>query len=381
MRRIGRVIGSLGVALLAFASCDGRFRAPQSPNTRPAPLSLPDFSTPDDGLELRVLSYNVFLRPPPVGWGDATLCRAREIGRRLAARADEYDLVVLNESFAEEAVHSMMETLGDAFPHRVLRKPEASALATNGGVSVLSKHPLDSVRTQAFDTCAGTMSDCRSTKGFVHARLDVTPLADVDVLATHLDAGASTDDHRARLGQLQTLRNYIDGLPSSHRSPLLLLGDLNVDGLRRSVAPGARAGARTSAYASMMATLSPNCEDCSGGHCAAVCAGSPVDAVASLQGALPITRRESRPLNSLNCSGQSLFPCSSPNRGANWRHRQRLDYVMVFDGADARSSSSARVVSARHEAFDGERCDTPYLSDHKAVASEIRIAPADPSAR
>lgn len=377
MTRAGWIVAILGVTLFAAASCDGRFRPSQSASARRAPLSMPDFSDLDDGVELDVLSYNVFLRPPPVGWGDATRCRAREIGRRLAARADEYDLVVLNETFAQEAMRSMMETLGEAFPHRILRKPDASALATNGGVSVLSRHPLDAVHTEPFETCAGTMSDCRSTKGFVHAEVDVSPMADVDLLATHLDAGSRTGDHRARIGQLQTIRNYIDSLASHRRSPLLLLGDLNIDGLRRTVAPRARAGARTSEYESMMATLSPACDDCSGRRCGPECSQGPTDAVASLLGALPMTRRETRKLNSLNCSGQSLFPCESPNRGTHWRDRQRLDYVMVFDRPDA--DPSARVVSAEHEAFDGERCDTPYLSDHKAVASEVQLSPGETS--
>ena len=85
--------------------------------------AVPDVSVagPD---EIRVLTYNVFMRPEPVSYGDKTACRAQRIGRWLA-RGD-VDIVALTETFRREDVETLTAKAGSRFPHQVVSKPTGS---------------------------------------------------------------------------------------------------------------------------------------------------------------------------------------------------------------------------------------------------------------
>lgn len=176
---------------------------------------------------LELLSYNVFLRPESISTRDHTRCRGNRIGEVLAVM--DADIVALQESWQREAVTSLVDRSGEALPYRVLSKPRAAFFKNvSGGLSILSRWPIEDVRTLRFDTCHG--EDCLATKGAIHAVIRVTGTSRINVVNTHLDAGDANGDRRARARQIEQLRDFVADI-DRNTGPVVLLGDFNVDGI------------------------------------------------------------------------------------------------------------------------------------------------------
>jgi endonuclease/exonuclease/phosphatase family metal-dependent hydrolase len=379
----------VSIALLVSLACLVQFATSCHGSLRPA--ELVDFDGPDeyrhyrprstsrvtpasfnpDIPSLRVLSYNVFLRPPPVGWGDANDCRARRIGEELAERADQLDIVALSETFAKGPVETLVENLGNRFPYRVTRQPSSSFGRTNGGLSLFSRFPIRKVYAKKFNTCS--LDDCLATKGFIHAIVELSEQLKVNVISTHLDAGGGRADRKSRARQLNIIRDYMTDKRVGQQWPTLLMGDMNVDGIR---GPGARLGlqrAGRSEYQTMLQTLSQPCEGCTDAACAQFCNRPPTDLVADEHGPWAFKRKQTQKFNSMNCVGRSLGSCKQPEHVSNWTDRERLDYIFAFDGPPT-ARYKLQVQRARHLPFADNACQTDYLSDHKAVQAELRFS-------
>lgn len=178
--------------------------------------------------EFNVLSYNVFLRPPPINVRDAPWCRAGKIGDFLADSS--VDVAALQETFQPSAVSELAERAAQGLPYQVLRQPAAGLVGTSGGLSILSRYPIEEARTLTFSECRGAFSDCAAAKGAVHAVIRVSETARVNVVATHLDAGGSDANRAARVTQLDELRDFISEIDPA-TGPIIALGDFNIDGL------------------------------------------------------------------------------------------------------------------------------------------------------
>ncbi|MFB6264892.1 MAG: hypothetical protein ABEL76_14915 [Bradymonadaceae bacterium] len=313
---------------------------------------------------LQVLSYNVFLRPPPVGWGDDTTCRARAIGEQLVRRADRPTVVALNESFASGPFRTLLAGLDSKFPHRIRRRPRHSPVTTNGGLSLLSTEPIERFRTRTFDACNGT--DCLADKGFVHAQIRLGPGTKINIVATHLDAGGQPADRRARARQLRSIRRYLSTNAIFGRWPTVLTGDLNVDGLRHPVgsAPPSR---ETSEYTRMLTALAGWCPGSR-----APCASRPTDAYRRTRPPWPFDERGTRGVGT-HPGLEPTPPHSHAHARSDWRQRRRLDYVLAFDRPSRSHGLGLHVSRSRHLSFHDDRCGHTRLSDHRAVTAEVRF--------
>jgi len=343
-----------------------------SDGEEPAASSLPE--------QLRVLSYNVFMRPIPLGWGDGSSCRAQEIGEKLADRAASLDVVVLNEAFESQAVDRLADSLGDALPYRALQLPNREFLSTNGGLSILSRHPIRELYTETFDSCS-SWGDCFAEKGFLHAVVEVSSSIRVNVLATHLDAGDGSESPATRAGQLGTIREYLDSHEVGGDWPTLLVGDLNINGIRGLVDYLGPEQPERSEYQRLLSTLAGSCSDCTGMQCTDQrCDDRPVDALHAEAGPWAFTREQSDVLHTMNCREDSIEPCRGYDRPGNWRDRKRLDYILKLRTGDS-SLARAELTDADHLAFRDDSCGTTYLSDHKAVRANFDIRPASVARR
>ena len=95
--------------------------------------------------ELSLLTYNVFLRPEPVSYGDKTSCRAERIGRWLSD--GDADIVALTETFHRNDTASLTDHAIGRFPFQVLRQPTGTGiLGVSGGLSILSRWPIEKTR-------------------------------------------------------------------------------------------------------------------------------------------------------------------------------------------------------------------------------------------
>lgn len=304
----------------------------------------------DPGQTLWLMAYNTFLRPAPVSWGDKNDCRAPEIGKELARTPA--DIVVLNEAFSPPHVEELVEKASEVFPFHTIQKPASRGLKTNGGLSILSRYPIEWVETRAFDTCSGTLGDCMAKKGFLHALIKVSSDLKVNILATHLDAGDGDDDRRARRAQMQTIDRYRTRQPSFRRWPTVLMGDMNVNGI------GAGKDADPEYY-EMMSILGDATNDAFLDH----------------NGPWSATPVATRQVNTANCSSIGFEGCDSPNEDEFWEERERLDYIFTFPAPPQQPELQTDVLAAAHPSFASDACGTGYLSDHRAVAARVRFGP------
>jgi endonuclease/exonuclease/phosphatase family metal-dependent hydrolase len=299
-------------ALFFIALMTGSCLAPSSALQPAAPVEQVPFVVPAQApAEVRVLSYNVFLRPGPVNFLDEARCRAGRIGNWL--NNAQVDIVALAETFEPGDVSTLVGKTRSRFPYRVVSQPEGSGLlGVSGGLSILSRWPIEETRTLTYDECSGALTDCVANKGAVHAVVRVSENARVNVVATHLDAGSWDGDREARAAQLRQLREFIDEIDTDV-GPVLVLGDFNIDAL-----------AGNGEYQDLLAAL-----DVGDAHPA--------------------------PPSTLNC--RMSISCDEPTTA------RRLDYVFTGHGED-------RLVrkATRHLPLADDTCGSAhFLSDHRAV--------------
>lgn len=323
--------------------------------------------------QVRALTYNVFLRPPPVNWADRNDCRARALGASLAEDAIARDVLVFNESFEQDAVAALANSLRERYPHQLLSQPPASGLRINGGVSLLSPHPIEQWRAVAFDDCVGKWNDCLANKGFVWALLDLGGDLKLNVLATHLNSGGGYKARRVRRQQLTQIHDFMRAQPSISRWPTLLMGDLNINGLRWAVRPPDTD--KLTEYARAMALLGNTCQACEDEQCRATCNPHPSDTFRAQHGPWPFDAPGTRAANTYLCLYETLQPCASPDADDAWRTRQRIDYILDFGPPkDARPASWAlHLEDVRTLDFVSDACDTNYLSDHRALEASFHV--------
>ncbi|MGM0557753.1 MAG: sphingomyelin phosphodiesterase [Myxococcota bacterium] len=302
-----RVPGMIGAAVIVAVLCgcgpeveDYRNNADTFPYSEQAPESLD------------ILSYNVFLRPSSISTKDSTDCRGREIGMTLSAL--DADIVALQEAWQVNAVASMIEESEDALPFRVVNKPEAALLRTSsGGLSILSRWPVEDVRTMRYDRCHG--EDCLATKGVLHAIIRVSSSHRINVVNTHLDSGEESGDREARADQLDQLREFVAEIDPS-TGPIVVLGDFNVDAI-----------AAVDEYETLVSRLRAN-EDFDLG------------------------------LSTVNCATNvSCNRLTEP---------EQLDYVFTRNGENRLFRYETRYLPLATSACGGE---VNFLSDHRAVST------------
>lgn len=320
---------------------------------------------------LRVLTYNAFLRPPPVGWGDKTQCRARRIAARLAQEPIPRDIVALNETFDPARVEELADALDDRFPYQLLGLPNARGFRTNGGLTLLSRYPIEHWTAEPFDQCSGDFNDCLATKGFVWALIRVSEHLKVNVVTTHMNSGGDDSAREARRLQLAQIKRFMSQKKIFERWPTVLMGDLNVNGIRWR--PRSPQSDKLTEYAKTMTTLGNTCTKCATAACFARCNPFPVDTYRKHTGRWSFDADGTRQVNTYNCSGQSMLPCTSLNQNEHWQERMRLDYVMHFGPPALVPDMSLEVLDSASVAFKDDSCGTTYLSDHQGVEATIEI--------
>ncbi|MFW5967095.1 MAG: endonuclease/exonuclease/phosphatase family protein, partial [Persicimonas sp.] len=250
---------------------------------------------------LEVLTYNAFLRPAPVGWGDEVACRAERIGQRLLDEFSERDVIAFNETFHESSVDDLAETLEEAFPHQLLRRPKSGGGRINGGLSLLSRHPIEQWDSQSFSRCEGDFSNCLANKGFLWTLLRVSTHLKVNVVTTHLNSGGGDEAREVRRRQLGELRDYLDKLPTTDDWPTILTGDLNINGLR--VDTDSDRTSSSNEYTDAMARLGNTCARCESARCFATCDAYPVDTFRDHHGPWSHDAQNTVEPNTYNCTG------------------------------------------------------------------------------
>lgn len=228
-----------------------------------------------EGTPIRVLQYNVqFVFPEvaldlvslnEIGHWPSTAERAWAIGEAIAEEC--VDIIALNEIVNEKrgediitaikegssacrngsdmATHERFYTvqgpkLGGLFVFGIvddlielLRHGEDARIddaLVDDELTLISRYPIVETNSLIFSDSAGI--DTAAAKGVLHARLwrggDFPAHDVIDVYTTHLQAGDFPDIRRSQLAELAEFIHTI----SPPTMPILILGDLNIDGLQ-----------------------------------------------------------------------------------------------------------------------------------------------------
>jgi endonuclease/exonuclease/phosphatase family metal-dependent hydrolase len=141
---------------------------------------------------IRVLTYNLFLRPPPVKNNESDWKDERLID--FLQEIDNYDILCLQEVFEilSDRRHELIRIASKAGFFFYCKAPIPSFFSKftiDGGLLILSRFPIISSEFIPFDY--GVLSDALSYKGFIYAHIKI---ADADLVLFNLHAQASYFD-------------------------------------------------------------------------------------------------------------------------------------------------------------------------------------------
>jgi len=227
---------------------------------------------------LRILQYNMFLRPAFVNNPGAGDFKDERLDSFIAHALPNYDLLILQEVFDGINITKCCCIAGRLKKKLILAAKVAGYCChhsgpdpgfgqfLDGGLLILSRFPILDTATHAFLT-VGAHGDQLSSKGWyvnpsfsssiqhlltlllsLHALLDVNG-AQLDVFAAHTQASyqyvASKDVERIQRGQVEELAEFIKECRGD-RERALFGGDLNIDALQDS---------HTGSYTNLLAVM------------------------------------------------------------------------------------------------------------------------------
>lgn len=197
----------LALALSAvFAGLQPEARAAQAPQNL-APLA-------SQSAELRVLSYNIWGLPAPIGQDlDARI-------ERIAEAIQDYDIVLIQEAF-DQRTESLPLRAG--FPYAYHHK-NLDLWRQASGLMVLSRFPI--VDTDFMPFPGLTPPDLLANKGVLFARVQHPQLGYVDLYNTHYQSRQQPDAAQVRIkSNNTTLQRLL--LKHQQYYPTIIGGDFN----------------------------------------------------------------------------------------------------------------------------------------------------------
>ncbi len=172
-------------------------------------------------MRLKIATYNVWaVKMGPVHISPMIRERMEAIREWMATW--DADVVCLQEVWCD----SLVEPLHDprVFPYLCRSRKRGHLRGRFGdGLVILSRYPVRNFWFTHFHEFT-SMEEFWVAKGALGARIEMTG-GDIVVVNTHLGAGSSIRHMRSRLGQIDRLASFIDGLPKAR--DLFVTGDFN----------------------------------------------------------------------------------------------------------------------------------------------------------
>ncbi len=187
-------------------------------------------SLPAQSKSIKVLSYNIFSLPWPIGKANVNE-RGKEITKYLLKK--DYDIIGIQEAFKKKTYKELLKELKKNYPYstgkpkniksngifRILR----SKKLINNGLILFSKHPIEFSHMKFFENCKSF--DCFSAKSVLLSRIRIKDKS-LDILLTHMQAGSGSKNSKIRKEQLKLIQDSISAYPEISK---VLIGDLNID--------------------------------------------------------------------------------------------------------------------------------------------------------
>lgn len=173
-------------------------------------------------MELKLLSWNVFMLPKPIKYSLQTP-RAKIIASQLAG--SDYDFMFFQEAFTAKIRGALKKKLGLEYPYQYyLKRDDKLKHVFGSGVFTMARHPFKVLDRVYFKTCGAF--DCYAAKGSVLIEATLPDGKVVQFAPTHLQAKEALG--HVRLSQLRQVRAML----KKHARigvPQIIMGDLNID--------------------------------------------------------------------------------------------------------------------------------------------------------
>ena len=175
--------------------------------------------------EIKVLTWNTFLIPPPLN-----TTRQKERVDRMIEKLPEmsHDMMFFQETFFDKKRKLMIQALEKTHPYvAVPIKGKKIRQIQDSGLFIASKLPIEVLGQVIFKDCAH--SDCMASKSAILIEVSLSKDKKVQMVNTHLQAWNDSKAVLVRQKQLQQIKE----LMVAHEKPgipQILVGDLNIDG-------------------------------------------------------------------------------------------------------------------------------------------------------
>jgi len=190
---------------------------------------------------VKILSYNLYLRPPPIHdeWSDYKNKRVELIGENIIPN---YDIIAFEEAFGslnfrKEKLIEYGKKSGLKYSYTD-KAQSILKLSIDGGLLILSRYPI--VEKDQIQYPRGCHSDWLSIKGALYVRLDIGDNKFINIFSTHLQASyedyppPSSKSPQVRMNQILRLSKFIHKKMKYHENePCFVMGDFNVDAVRQ----------------------------------------------------------------------------------------------------------------------------------------------------
>ena len=176
---------------------------------------------------IKVINYNIY-GLPPILTKDKNSDRIKFIFENTSKK---YDLILFQENWIyqnllEDYFYNHAIVIGNKTKFIKKNNPKRSS-----GLNIIANQNIiiQKYNEYLFDVCNGWLSngnDCFASKGFIYSKLEVSGSA-FNLFLTHLDAGYSKNDIKARKQQIQNLEEEINKIDINE--PIVICGDFNIN--------------------------------------------------------------------------------------------------------------------------------------------------------
>ena len=333
-------------------------------------------------MEVRLLTYNVFMRPYFIktNKSDYKSERLKQIGRSVLPH---YDIVCFEEMFdtLTHRRHSMLKMAQKAgFGYFVQSDPPSFGRSSliDGGLLILSRYPI--VESAFLSFRQGVTSDSLPDKGVLFARVQVSPQHVLNIFHTHLQASyvveeveQSLPNYYVRIRQFALMRAFIAEkleLFGRNGELSLLVGDFNIDANFKQY-PSAHLERLLGKERYFEQNRLANEYDLfMNAYNAKQLSFSTTDLFLHARGTHPITYADAVPA----ADGHGELPAETMLTGKeDYATKQCLDYIFLVEPRNARMRPTLFVnsQSLRVEKFNENVPNVSQLSDHYGLSCVV----------
>jgi len=319
----------------------------------------PKFDGPYD---VKVLSYNIFLRPPLIK-NNADDFKNERLAEFLRTQIDRFDIICLQEMFSlanyrQQLLLKVAREKGFPYYAKSVDPHWLSGKFIDAGLVILSKYPI--LDTDGMIYCSGNQIDSWAAKQTIYAKIQISPTFFVHVFTTHMQA-SYYDNHasiniindKVRATQVQEMADFIKRKTEGSPYPVLITGDFNIDSRGES-----------SEYQYMMETLT-------------AARPSVKDLLKEAHNDHPITYGDFHHVPHETEVGQ-MVPTPRElllTHKADHCCGLSIDYILLADTEANRQENVMEVTETKVEEFfvDERQFRFSQLSDHYGVSTTLRV--------